>query len=198
MAMFMESKEKGTVIKMFGPFIFLRNHIGKPLQRNIQRKIENIAYNINPDLGNITVSINKSLNNIDDKIENVIETIDNSLSSGKVSQIGDKLFKAQTSFELADHLYIYGVANTYTHHGLYVGNNKVLHYSDGEVKESSISDFCSGKEIYRKNKFDSPITYEPNKVIFRAYSRVGENQYNLLYNNCENFVRWCRCGDEIE
>ncbi|MBD8032914.1 lecithin retinol acyltransferase family protein [Solibacillus sp. Sa1YVA6] len=28
----------------------------------------------------------------------------------------------------------------------------------------------------------------------RARSRIGEMDYNLAMNNCENFVRWCRIG----
>ena len=32
------------------------------------------------------------------------------------------------------------------------------------------------------------------EVIKRARSRVNETWYDLLKNNCEHFVTWCKCG----
>jgi hypothetical protein len=31
-------------------------------------------------------------------------------------------------------------------------------------------------------------------VINRAMSRLGEQKYNLLFNNCEHFATWCKTG----
>ena len=28
----------------------------------------------------------------------------------------------------------------------------------------------------------------------RALSRLGENKYNLIFNNCEHFAIWCKTG----
>lgn len=36
--------------------------------------------------------------------------------------------------------------------------------------------------------------YSANETIERALSRVGENKYNLLLNNCEHFAIWCKTG----
>ncbi len=36
--------------------------------------------------------------------------------------------------------------------------------------------------------------YSPKETVERALSRVGENKYNLLLNNCEHFAIWCKTG----
>ena len=36
--------------------------------------------------------------------------------------------------------------------------------------------------------------YSPEETISRARSRIGENRYNLLTNNCEHFAIWCKTG----
>ncbi|MDE5831871.1 MAG: lecithin retinol acyltransferase family protein [Desulfovibrio sp.] len=36
--------------------------------------------------------------------------------------------------------------------------------------------------------------YTPEETISRARSRLGENRYNLLFNNCEHFAIWCKTG----
>lgn len=36
--------------------------------------------------------------------------------------------------------------------------------------------------------------YSPEETIQRARSRLGENEYNLAFNNCEHFAIWCKTG----
>jgi hypothetical protein len=36
--------------------------------------------------------------------------------------------------------------------------------------------------------------YDAEERIARGYSRLGENSYNLITNNCEHFVSWCIYG----
>lgn len=36
--------------------------------------------------------------------------------------------------------------------------------------------------------------YSPEETVKRARSRLGEKNYNLLLNNCEHFVIWCKTG----
>lgn len=44
-------------------------------------------------------------------------------------------------------------------------------------------------EKYRDYKL-----YSPDETIERARSRLGENKYSLLFNNCEHFAIWCKTG----
>lgn len=86
------------------------------------------------------------------------------------------------------HLYEQRMA--YTHHGIYLGDDFVIHYDD--VVE--LEDFADNGWIYLKN---SVKTYSDAWIVQRAKSRFGESQYHLLFNNCEYFAEWCRNGDQI-
>ncbi|WP_342443839.1 lecithin retinol acyltransferase family protein [Geobacillus sp. FSL W8-0032] len=107
-----------------------------------------------------------------------------------------KELKRDSELELADHLIAkrieYGIG--YTHHGLYIGNNQVIHYSEGEVRIDSLEDFKKDCEM---GVVDSVATYSKEEIISRAYSRLGEKRYNLVFNNCEHFVNWCRSGGKM-
>ena len=88
----------------------------------------------------------------------------------------------------------------YRHHGIYVGEGKVMHYGglcrslhSGPVEEVSIVRFAAGHEIWIK---PSPLPkYDGQEAVQRARSRLGENQYRLLTNNCEHFCTWCLYGE---
>lgn len=36
--------------------------------------------------------------------------------------------------------------------------------------------------------------YSPKETVARALSRMGEDKYNLIFNNCEHFAVWCKTG----
>lgn len=36
--------------------------------------------------------------------------------------------------------------------------------------------------------------YSPEETVRRAESRLGEKKYNIISNNCEHFVLWCKTG----
>jgi hypothetical protein len=87
----------------------------------------------------------------------------------------------------------------YLHHGIYVGDDRVVHYAGfargvfrGPVEEVSLADFAQGRRIW--TRWTDQPSYGSEEVIRRARSRVGENQYELLRNNCEHFCEWCLRG----
>jgi hypothetical protein len=87
----------------------------------------------------------------------------------------------------------------YLHHGIYVGAGKVVHYSGfahglrrGPVEEVPFAHFASGQHVWVRS--DAPSDFDVREVICRARSRVGEDRYRLLTNNCEHFCEWCLCG----
>lgn len=45
--------------------------------------------------------------------------------------------------------------------------------------------------LTQKNQFK---LYSPQETVKRALSRVGEEKYDLLFNNCEHFAVWCKTG----
>jgi hypothetical protein len=88
----------------------------------------------------------------------------------------------------------------YLHHGIYVGNGRVVHYAGlahcffrGPVEEVSLAQFAGGRSVWtrwrRQPAFDSA------EIIRRARSRVGEDRYQILHNNCEHFCEWCIQGE---
>jgi len=86
----------------------------------------------------------------------------------------------------------------YTHHGIYVGQGRVIHYgglSTGfqvrPVEEISLADFAGGFGWVVKTQ---PAAFTASEIVSRARSRVGEDSYQLVKNNCEHFCVWCRIG----
>jgi hypothetical protein len=84
----------------------------------------------------------------------------------------------------------------YTHHGIYVGNNRVVHYSglsdginDGPVEEVSLDEFTNGNSYSIKEHCNAK--YDGSSIVRRARSRIGESSYCVFSNNCEHFCEWC-------
>ena len=98
------------------------------------------------------------------------------------------------------HLVIKKAAGSYTHHGLGLGDDRVIHYSGladdfasvGVIEEISLDDFSKEKEIIIKEHEGRKFTLE--EAIIRARLRLGEAQYHVLHNNCEHLVEWCING----
>ncbi len=98
------------------------------------------------------------------------------------------------------HLYIKKAGGSYTHHGLGLGNGRVIHYSGlandfltaGVVEEIELEAFAKNDEILIKPH--PKQKYTADEAILRACLRLGEAQYHVLHNNCEHFVEWCLSG----
>ena len=84
----------------------------------------------------------------------------------------------------------------YVHHGIYVGRGMVVHYAglrqllhSGPVEEVTLSRFSMGRAVRIVEHGESK--YAPQEIVLRARSRLGENKYHVLRNNCEHFCNWC-------
>lgn len=51
--------------------------------------------------------------------------------------------------------------------------------------------FWEGLKFFRD--LDSKL-YSPEETVRRARSKLGESEYNLIFNNCEHFAIWCKTG----
>ena len=87
----------------------------------------------------------------------------------------------------------------YLHHGIYVGARTVVHYSGlahglrrGPVEDVPFAHFARGQRVWVRS--DTQCDFDVREVIHRARSRVGEDCYRLLTNNCEHFCEWCLHG----
>ncbi|WP_236903741.1 lecithin retinol acyltransferase family protein [Cupriavidus malaysiensis] len=88
----------------------------------------------------------------------------------------------------------------YCHHGIYVGDGKVVHYAGfggalqrGPVEEVALAGFTAGQPVWIDA--DPRPGYPGPEVVRRARSRLDENDYRLLSNNCEHFCTWCLSGE---
>lgn len=87
----------------------------------------------------------------------------------------------------------------YTHHGLYIGDGEVIHYSGssdmfdkGSIEITSLNEFEQG--YGSKIKRHLICAYDVNERVTRAFSKLSEDSYSLIFNNCEHFVNWCFNG----
>jgi hypothetical protein len=83
----------------------------------------------------------------------------------------------------------------YTHHGIYIGRNRVVHYSglsrgisSGPVEVASIERFSLGRGYAIVAHLNAK--FKKQEIVQRALRRVGENEYDVASNNCEHFVFW--------
>ena len=102
--------------------------------------------------------------------------------------------RAQT-LALAPGSHIYAKRTLYEHHGIYVGNGRVVAFLlETGVTETSFDDFADGDEVYLICHQDA--AFSPEEIVARARSREGQMGYNLVFNNCEHFANWCVTGKE--
>ncbi|ALE58158.1 lecithin retinol acyltransferase family protein [Paraburkholderia sp. SIMBA_055] len=88
----------------------------------------------------------------------------------------------------------------YEHHGIYVGNGRVVHYAGfagsahrGPVEEVELDRFAAGHPLTIRATLGA--RYLGEEAVRRARSRLGENRYRLLTNNCEHFCAWVLLGE---
>jgi cell wall-associated NlpC family hydrolase len=93
-------------------------------------------------------------------------------------------------------------ASGYQHFGIYAGNDRVIHYA-GKLGDFGFGVSVQETSLQQFEKYDKSYVYElPYKdfhyskedTLKRAISQIGETKYDLLFNNCEHFVLWCRTG----
>lgn len=97
-----------------------------------------------------------------------------------------------------EHIYVQRSA-LHAHHAIDVGDGTVIHYWGGEsgrkmdscIRLSPIAEFAKGGEI-EVRQYGPAV--DPDEVVERAMSRLGEGGFNLIFNNCEHFATWCVTG----
>jgi hypothetical protein len=109
----------------------------------------------------------------------------------------DWLLAAGEEPPLAAHLV--SPRTVYSHHGVYVGNGRVIHYAGlahglwrGPVEDVSLEGFAHGRGIRVRH---DPPRFDRCEVVERARSRLGERSYRILTNNCEHFCAWALRGE---
>ncbi|SNY26868.1 Lecithin retinol acyltransferase [Orenia metallireducens] len=130
------------------------------------------------------------LGELDTMLMSLEDTVSNLRKGSNPKNMVVELLIPEQSPSKGDHLAVW--RGTYYHHGLYVGNGRVYHYNQGEIREDFLSTFRKWGKV---RVIHSPKKYRNDEVVERAERRYGEDSYNVVFNNCEHFVVWCRCGD---
>ncbi len=98
-----------------------------------------------------------------------------------------------------DQLYVWrelaNVEGIYEHHGIDCGDGDVIHYRKPSeiIEKTPFSTFSKGNPVYIR-EYPIGFCFIGDVVVNRAINRLGENKYNLLFNNCEHFATWCKTG----
>ena len=98
-----------------------------------------------------------------------------------------------------DCIYVYRnlaqLDGVYKHYGIDCGDGTVIHYRKPSetIEQTSLATFSRGNPVYVAEYGDG-FGYIPDVVVERAKSRLGEQEYNLLFNNCEHLTNWCKTG----
>ena len=92
----------------------------------------------------------------------------------------------------ADHLEVPRQHGLFNHHGIDLGDGTIAHYLEGrEILRSPLAEFSQGQPLRVISHAEaSPV----GVTLRRAMGRLGEQDYNLLFNNCEHFATWCKTG----
>jgi hypothetical protein len=98
---------------------------------------------------------------------------------------------------------IYAQRANYQHYGIYAGKSRVIHFvgEKGDwwanvlVRETSIKQFSKGDSVFLcRFPKAAGFLYSRYATLRRAKSELGAAGFNLVFNNCEHFSRWCKTG----
>jgi hypothetical protein len=62
------------------------------------------------------------------------------------------------------------------------------------MRTDTLAVFASGSPVTVRRYAGN---HDPDAIITRAQSQLGEGNYHLLFNNCEHFARRCATGDHV-
>lgn len=105
--------------------------------------------------------------------------------------------------------FFYGPSIPIKHHGIYLGDGKVIHYTTnpdntnmlfdkGKVFVESIENFTDDiSKIQAVDYPDGLVSKSTEEIINTALSREGEAKYNVLFNNCEHFANKSITGKAV-
>ena len=94
----------------------------------------------------------------------------------------------------------------YSHHGIYIGNDEVIHFASptgseispetAVVHKTTLENFLKGGELLVRVYTDEEKKKLRSKdeIIDYAIAHIGEKGYNIISNNCEHFSNRCAFG----
>lgn len=109
--------------------------------------------------------------------------------------------------ECGSHIRVKRMGGMYTHHGIYISQHEVIHFtgeeddnimdwSNNEVICTDLTRFLNGGvlEVKIYTEEEKVDLYPVEDIVSYARSCLGDKNYNLLFNNCEHFANICTLG----
>ncbi|KAL1541226.1 protein LEAD-SENSITIVE 1-like [Salvia divinorum] len=107
-----------------------------------------------------------------------------------------------------DHIYTYRAVFAYSHHGIFVGGSKVVHFTRvgntsssnsevyDEIEECPTFPDCGFRQPVRGGTCTTAASDPTDMVIHRAMYLLqnGFGNYDVFQNNCEDFALYCKTG----
>ncbi|KAL3728046.1 hypothetical protein ACJRO7_032748 [Eucalyptus globulus] len=135
------------------------------------------------------------------------------------NQVSDRVFPVavtQEELEAGSHIYARRWYGLYTHHGIYVGEGTVIHFTRTGVDTTCLDCFRQeGEQLHSLRSYADgrsplrftftrrgtctilPNTKSPQEVLNMAcelHRSDGFGEYDLFNNNCEHFATFCGTG----
>jgi hypothetical protein len=95
--------------------------------------------------------------------------------------------------------HIYVERDWFSHHGIDCGDGTVIDFAgQGGGKDTAcirrvtLAEFAQGAPVQTRNY--GPC-YNPEVIVARGVSMIGQSGYDLFSNNCEHFATWCVTGE---
>ncbi len=116
----------------------------------------------------------------------------------------------------ADHIAFHRHCGAYWHHAIVenidIERNEIIVIEYTNTAGEFVNDNCcpprikgmtKAKVVKNQYKFQEKVMYlmkhdrclDPDDVVLRAQSRLGERDYNPVTLNCEHFAMWCKTGN---
>lgn len=112
-----------------------------------------------------------------------------------------------TSPKRGDHIRVCRLNGLYYHHGIYVSDDEVIHFtgddddsvldwSKAHVISTDLERFLSSGTVEVKEYNDEELAdlYPVEGIVSYARACLGDDGYNLVFNNCEHFANACTLG----
>lgn len=106
-----------------------------------------------------------------------------------------------------DHIRVKRYDGLYAHHGIYVSDEEVIHFtgtgddsvldwSQCRVIKTSLASFLAGGTLEVKDYTDDEFSdlYSVEQIVQYARFCLGDSGYHLIFNNCEHFANACTLG----
>ena len=106
-----------------------------------------------------------------------------------------------------DHIRVQRMEGLYAHHGVYVSDREVIHFTGAdddsildwdkpEVISTDLATFLKDGTLEVKEYTDEEFAdlYSPEQIVNYAHACLGYKGYNLIFNNCEHFANVCTLG----